>query len=127
MRWGRRYEDERPAMRNVKYLRWWAIVALVLIGAVYVAPRSTLTMLIERPESNMLIKTAVAGLLLVVILEFFLRMFFECAFSRNVFRRGAWLLVLICVPIFSAFVYFFVTRSTRYLEYVHRANQQRAN
>ena len=114
-------------MVTERYLRWWAILALVLIGAVYTLRRSTLEVLIERPETSILIRIAVAGLLLVAILGFFLRMFFECAFSRDVYRRGAWLLLLICVPIFSAFVYFFVTRSTRYREYVQRAHPQGAN
>lgn len=113
-------------MTNEKYLRWWAISALMLICAAFVLPRPMLEFLIERPDTSMLIRVAVAGLLLVVILGFFLRMFFECAFSTNVHRRGAWLLLLILVPVFSSFVYFFVTRSKLYREYVERARVQRA-
>jgi hypothetical protein len=109
-------------MTNEKLLHWWAILALVLIGTVYVLPRSTLEMLVARPETSIFIRIAVAGVLLVVVLGFFLKMFIECAFSKGVYRRGAWLLLLIFVPIFSAFVYYFVTRSTGYRAHVRRVH-----
>jgi len=114
-------------MTNEKSLRWWAILALVLIATVYMLPRSTLEVLIARPETSILVRVAVAGLLLIGILGFFLRMLFECAFSREVYQRGAWLLLLIFVPIFSAFVYFFVTRSAGYRDYVQRVHSKGIN
>jgi hypothetical protein len=45
-------------------------------------------------------------------------MLLECGFSRDVSKRGAWLILLIVVPVFSAFIYYFVTRSTWYKEYL---------
>ena len=107
-------------MTNERYLWWWASLALVLIGTVYVLPRQALETLIVRPETSILVRAGTAGFLLIVILGFFLRMFFECAFAPKVYRRGMWLLVMTVIPIFSAFIYFFVTRSQRYQEYVRR-------
>jgi hypothetical protein len=97
-------------------LRWWAIIALVLIGTIYALPASILEILVVRRDTNIIFRALIAGTLLVVILGFYLRMFFECAFSPGVYRRGGWLLLFILLPVFSGFVYFFVTRSRRYME-----------
>jgi hypothetical protein len=102
-------------------------LALALIGTLYVLPRSALEELIVRPETNILVRAGSAGFLLVVILGFFLKMFFECASAPSVHRRGGWLLVMIVIPIFSAFIYFFVTRSKRYQDYVRRGLASRTN
>lgn len=101
-------------------LRWWAIFALVLIGLVYALPNSLLETLVAKPETNIVLRIAVAGTLLAGVLGFYLRMFVECGFSVDVYRRGGWLLLFVFVPIFSAFIYFFVTRSARYKEHVRR-------
>jgi hypothetical protein len=99
-------------------LRCWAIVALALMAIVYVLPHSILEMLVVRPDTNILLRIAVAVILLVGVLGFYLRMFFECAFVKGVHNRGKWLLLFVFFPILPAFIYFFVTRSVRYRNYI---------
>ena len=101
-------------------LKWWAIAALALTILMYVLPYSVLEVLVVRPDTPVLIRAAVAGTVLVVVVGFYLRMFFECAFGQGAHRRSWWLLLFIFVPIFSAFIYFFVTRSARYKERFRR-------
>lgn len=115
--------DEEAVMVNNEQnsnLRRWAIAAATLVGVVFALPTSVLKVLVTDPDTNILIRAVIAGILIVVILGFYLRMFFECAFSTDVRRRGAWLLLFVVIPIFSAFVYFFVTRSKWYLGQTHR-------
>ena len=102
-------------------------MALALMGIVYVLPNSILAKLVVRPDTNIILRTAVAAILLVGVLGFYLRMFFECAFSKDVHRRGGWLLLFIFLPIFSAFIYFFVTRSAHYRDHVSRLRSARGN
>jgi hypothetical protein len=108
------------AERTELLLRWWAITALVLLAALYGLPPSALGYLTPESGGNLLVKAVVVVALLAVILGFYLRMFYECGFSRTIYAQSAWILFFVFVPIFSAFIYFFVTRSDRYQQYVRR-------
>ena len=97
-------------------LKWWAIAALMLTAIFYVF-RASLANVLNTPASTYLpFKIAINVIMLGVVLGFYLRMLLECGFSRDVSRRGAWLILLIVVPVLSAFIYYFVTRSAWYKE-----------
>ena len=111
----------KPAMpKNDKLLTVWAIVALILIAIVYLLPDSVLRLLTIEGSTNIALTITVDIVLFAVILGFYLRMFFECGFAQDVHRRGVWLLLFVLLPIFSAFIYFFVTRSTGYKQHLNR-------
>jgi hypothetical protein len=99
-------------------LRWWAISAMVIVGILAVFPRETfnnLTNLLEASTIiNFIVKTLITGSILFLVLGFYFRMLLECGFSRNVDHRGAWLTLLILVPLVSAFIYYWITRSSYY-------------
>jgi hypothetical protein len=98
--------------QNDKLLRTWAIAAIALIAITYAIPTPILALL--EPNTNLLVRILTAATLFIGVFGFYFRMFFECATSREVHSRGSWMLLFIFLPVFSAFVYFFVTRSKRY-------------
>lgn len=99
-------------------VRWWAGVALMLTVIFYVF-RSPIAHVLNTPAGTHLFpKIAINVIMLAVVLGFYLRMLLECGFSRDVSKRGAWLILLIIVPVFSAFICYFVTRSAWYKEYL---------
>jgi hypothetical protein len=99
-------------------LRWWAISAMVIVGILAVLPRGmfkNLTDLLEAPTvTNYIVETLISGAILFLVLGFYFRMLFECGFRRDVRHRGAWLTLLILVPLVSAFIYYWITRSSYY-------------
>jgi hypothetical protein len=71
--------------------------------------------LLEAPTIvNYALKAMISGAILVLVLGFYLRMLFECGFGRDIPQRGAWLALLVMLPLVSAHIYFWVTRSSRY-------------
>lgn len=97
-------------------LKWWAVAALMLT-AIFFIFRASIADVFNTPASTyLLFKIAINIIMLGVVLGFYLRMLLECGFSRDVRRRGAWLTLLIAVPVLSAFIYYFVTRSAWYRE-----------
>ena len=80
-------------------------------------------MMITRPDPNLIVRIASGTIVFVGIFGFYLATFFESGFSRAVGMRGAWLLVLLVIPVLSAFVYLFVTRSQTYRECLARRVQ----
>lgn len=95
-------------------LKWWAVAALILT-AIFFLLRDSIAGVFNTPvDTYLYLKIAINVIMLGVVLGFYLRMLLECGFSRDVSRRGAWLFLLIVVPVLSAFIYYFVTRSVRY-------------
>jgi hypothetical protein len=105
-------------------LRWWAISAAIIVGILAVLPSgafTALTDLLEAPTVvNYIVKTLLTGAVLFLVLGFYLRMLFECGFARNICHRGAWLTLLILVPLVSAFIYYWATRSSYYKDRIRR-------
>jgi hypothetical protein len=105
-------------------LRWWAISAAMIVVILSVLPTRAFRALIFALEAptviNYVAKKLLAGIVLVVVLGFYLRMVFECGFARNIYHRGAWLTLLIIVPLVSAFIYYWVTRSAYYKNRAYR-------
>jgi hypothetical protein len=117
---------KRSMLKNDKVLAVWAIVALILIAIVYLLPESALRLLTIEGSTNIALTITVDVVLFVIILGFYLRMFLECGFAQDVHRRGVWLLLFVLLPIFSAFIYFFVTRSRSYKEHLSRVRSTNA-
>jgi hypothetical protein len=99
-------------------LRWWAIFATIAIIAIAVLPTETwrtLISLLDAPTIfNYTIKAVFSGTILFLVLGFYVRMLFECGFGHSISHRGAWLVLLIIVPMISALIYYWITRSTYY-------------
>lgn len=53
------------------------------------------------------------GIVVVIVVGFWLRMLIECATVRALRHKLLWLLSFLLLPIFSAFIYFATTRSIR--------------
>ena len=105
--------------RQDSALRVWALAAMALVAVLMVLPadvmeRGSSALLADRSFMGLVLKTVITGTMLVVVLGFYLRMFWECGVAKDIRHRSAWLLFLIFVPIVSAFVYFWVTRSAWY-------------
>jgi len=110
----------KEIVRSDAALRTWAYLAIFFIGLIYVLPDSALRLLTLDTGGSILLKAAVALVLVVVVLGFYFAMFFECGFGKVIFFRGFWLVIFIFIPLISAFIYFFVTRSATYREYLRR-------
>jgi hypothetical protein len=99
-------------------LRLWAISSMVIVGALTVVPvdaLKNLTNVFVAPNVvDYIFKILSTGVILFLVLGFYLRMLFECGLARNINNRGAWLALLIFVPLVSAFIYYWFTRSTYY-------------
>jgi hypothetical protein len=106
-----------------KRLRLWAISAAIVVGILAILSDGalrTLTSLLEAPTIiNYIVKTLLTGAVLFLVLGFYLRMLFECGFARSIRHRGAWLTLLIVVPLVSAFIYYWTTRSSYYRERIY--------
>jgi hypothetical protein len=99
------------------FLRNWAICALLVFSVLVFLPHGFEDRLFVQPSENLLViclRTILEIAIMVVVPGFYMRMFWECGFSSNVFRRAHWLTLFILLPVFSAFIYFFVTRSQGY-------------
>jgi cytochrome bd-type quinol oxidase subunit 2 len=104
-------------------LRWLAIAGMVLIAIIVLIPGSFYEEVVARSHTNIVIRISsdiVACAVFLAIMPFFLMMFFECGFSRHMHKRWIWLTLFFLVPLLSAYIYFFVTRSARYKEYLSR-------
>jgi hypothetical protein len=99
-------------------LRLWAIASMAIVIAMVTLPVEgvkNLTNLFEASSPiDYVFKVLFTGTILLLVLGFYLRMLLECGFGQRVHYRGAWLALLIFVPLVSAYVYYWVTRSSRY-------------
>jgi hypothetical protein len=105
-------------------LHWWAVSAAIIVGVLALLPRDAFRTLMEMLAAptifNYITKTLLTGTVLFLVLGFYLRMLFECGFARNVSHRGAWLALLILVPLVSAFIYYWGTRSSYYKDRIRQ-------
>ena len=100
------------------WLRWWAISAMIVVCLLGILPSSFVrdgVSLIEAPTIvNYAVKAFITGTILFLVLGFYLRMLLECGFARAVPYRSGWLFLIILVPLVSAFIYYWTTRSAFY-------------
>jgi hypothetical protein len=84
------------------FLLKWACVSLALLGIIAALPETVL----PRSPPQSVLEGIVVGAIAIVIAGFYLRLLFE-VISR---RRFRWLVLFFALPIFSAYIYFMVTR-----------------
>jgi len=94
---------------STRYLFYWACFGFALIAFVAVFPE----ILSKHAQQNDIWKVA-SAILAVVIGGFYLRMIWDCLSAQHDPRRFLWLAFLIFIPVISAYIYFFVTRSIYY-------------
>ena len=99
-------------------LRWWAIAATAILGLLAIAPVETIERIMGELSSSTVFQTVVrvliVGTILVLVLGFYLYMLIECGLAKEVNHRSFWLMILIIIPLLSAFLYFAVTRLAAY-------------
>src|SRR5262245_18494878 len=96
--------------RSEKVLHWWASVTVVIMGLAAVVPSE----IMPPTDSLPLAVRFLGGVAGAVAAGFYLRMFFECAFGRNVRHRAAWVMFCLIFPVISTIIYFMTSRSVLY-------------
>lgn len=91
-------------------LRLWNGLALAFVAVLAGVPHELLPR--TPPETPAGYVFAAVGA--IALGGFWLRMIFECATSKDIRRRGAWLALVLLLPIFGAFIFFASVRSLRY-------------
>ena len=97
-------------------LRWLAIAGLVLLGVTIAIPGSFYEAA-AHPGADVSLRVlfdVFTSIVFLAVMPFFLKMFFECGFSKDIHKRWYWLILFFFIPIIPAYVYFFVTRSNWY-------------
>lgn len=89
-------------------LHWWACLTVVIIGLVAAVA--------ETPLSHLGggVVSIVSGLAGCVVAGFYFYMLVECVRGTRIKHRVAWIILFILFPIFSAIIYFIISRSTLY-------------
>ena len=105
--------------RSDTVLRIWAVAAMVIVAVLWLMPvdmAQGLSRLATTGSSlgGFVARLLVTVIILIVVLGFYLLMLWECGFAKNIRNRSVWLIVLLLLPILSAFIYFWVTRSGWY-------------
>ncbi|MGP8033143.1 MAG: hypothetical protein ACLPQ6_03275 [Steroidobacteraceae bacterium] len=104
--------------RSNAVLRIWAVAAMAIVALLWMVPVDMAPRLnslaVGSSFGGFIARLLVTTIILVVVLGFYFRMLWECGFAKDIRNRSAWLIVLILVPIVSAFAYFWVTRSEWY-------------
>jgi hypothetical protein len=92
--------------RQERRLRVWFLVSFIsAIGVVSVPMR-----VFSNPVENVPLRLVIGIGLFIAIGGFYLRVLGECFSSRELRHKWAWMLLLFCVPIVSAYIYFAATR-----------------
>src|SRR6185437_6653363 len=103
-----------------KHLRTWCIVSMILVLGMIVVPPEVGERVLGSAKVTSLadfaIKCAITVALLVAIPGFYVRMLYECGFAKHTRLRGAWLALLLLLPILSVYIYYWTTRSKGYRE-----------
>src|SRR5438105_350777 len=88
---------------------WCAVASLVSLGVI-AAFGSVLVS--GQPETiiGIISKTVLAVLMTISVAGFYFYMFADCIRSKIVQRKILWILLFLLLPIFSAHIYFIVTR-----------------
>lgn len=104
------------------FLRRWAVLAMVILGVLALLNLLPSHMLSTIDNELSALKDSPVGFAFlalvtlpatVVVAGFYFLMLVECGFAKRLPRQPAWLLFLVIVPLVSAFVYFYHTRSSR--------------
>jgi hypothetical protein len=104
--------------RSNTVLRIWAIAAMVMTAGLWLVPLEMAQRLnalaIGVSFWGFVGRVLVTTIILVIVLGFYLRMLWECGFEKSIRNRSPWLVFLLVIPIVSAFIYYWVTRSNWY-------------
>ena len=99
-----------------RWYRVWAIAAMVIVVAVAPLPQE----LYRSIFTSSVLGQVASGAVALIVGGFYFLMFLECGLGKDLAYRWRWMVFFVLVPIVSSFVYFFVTRSRSYIEYVRR-------
>lgn len=91
-------------------LRLWNGLALAFIAVLAGVPHE----LLPRTPPETPAGYVFASVFAISLGGFWLRMVIECVTLKDLRRRGAWLALVLFLPIFGAFIFFASVRSLRY-------------
>src|SRR5262245_21104281 len=98
---GMRSMSYKAISADEKYLRWWALSAMALMGALVIIPVESMLELIpdrwDLPPTRFVFGAVAATAIFLVVGGFCLRMSFEC--GRNTHHRGLWFALLFLLPV----------------------------
>lgn len=90
-------------------LHWWASLTIVIVGLVAAVAGTSV-----RFPSGEILFSVIPGVAGCVVAGFYFYMLVECAIGMRIKRRAAWVIFLVVFPVFSAIIYFMISRSTLY-------------
>lgn len=108
-KWPRRSDEELYLNTGESRLRLWNGAALAFVALLAGMPSELLPRTPPETPAGYVFVTIGA----ITLGGFWLRMIIECAISKDIRARGAWLALVLLVPFFGAFIFFASARSIR--------------